>query len=148
VLAVNQKVPALSASDNVVILEGLNQEEVRDAICAADVCVALIPEWPWSKYGFHGSPTKLFEYMAFMVPVVTSNHSQMRDIIRDGEDGLLAENNPESILEKLLFVKENPEHAQRIGQNAWSKIHAEFNWQHNVRETLLVFERALKKAAS
>jgi glycosyltransferase involved in cell wall biosynthesis len=147
VLAVNQKVPGLSASTNVVILEGLNQEDVRDVICAADVCVALIPEWPWSKFGFHGSPTKLFEYMAFMVPVVTSNHSQMRDIICDGEDGLLAENNPESILEKLLFVKGNPEQAKRIGRNAWSKIHAKFNWQHNVKETLLVFERSLTKTA-
>ncbi len=144
VLAVNQKVPALSASDNVVILEGLNQEEIRDAICASDVCVALIPEWPWSKHGFHGSPTKLFEYMAFMAPVVTSNHSQMRDLIKDGEDGLLVENDPESILQKLLFVKNNPEHAQRIGRQAWSKIRTEFNWQHNVSETLAVFMRVLK----
>lgn len=147
VLAVNQKVPALSSSGNVVIMEGLSQEEVRDAICAADVCVALIPEWPWSKYGFHGSPTKLFEYMAFMVPVVTSNHSQMRDIINDGEDGLLTENKPKNILEKLLYVKNNPECAQRIGKQAWLKIQTEFNWQHNVAETLAVFERALKKAS-
>ncbi len=145
VLAVNQKVPALSTAVNVVILEGLNQEEVRDAICASDVCVALIPEWPWSKYGFHGSPTKLFEYMAFMVPVLTSNHSQMRDIISDGEDGLLTENDPESILEKLLYVKENPEHAQRIGKQAWLKVQTEFNWEHNVSETLAVFEQALIK---
>ncbi len=148
VLAVNKTVPALSASDNVVIMEGLNQEEVRDTICAADVCVALIPEWPWSKYGFHGSPTKLFEYMAFMVPVLTSNHSQMSDIISDGEEGLLTENDSKSILEKLLYVKENPEHAQRIGRQAWSKIQTEFNWQHNVSETLAVFERALKKCSN
>ncbi len=143
VLAVNKKVPALSESGNVVILEGLGQEEVRDAICAADVCVALIPEWPWSKYGFHGSPTKLFEYMAFMVPVLTSNHSQMRDIIKDGEDGLLTENDPEGILEKLLYIKANPGQAEKIGKQAWLKVQREFNWKHNVTETLVVFKRAL-----
>jgi len=147
VLAVNQKIPALSESDNVVILEGLDQEEVRDAICAADVCIALIPEWPWSKYGFHGSPTKLFEYMAFMVPVLTSNHSQMRDIIKDGEDGLLTENDPEGILEKLLYIKANPEQANKIGKQAWLKIQTEYNWQYNANETLAVFERALKKCS-
>ena len=144
VLAVNQKVPALAASGNVNILEGMNQEEVRDAICAADVCVALIPEWPWSKYGFHGSPTKLFEYMAFMVPVLTSNHSQMRDIIREDEDGVLTENNAEEILERLLYLKENADHAHGIGRQAWLRIQTEFNWQHNVNETLAVFENALQ----
>ncbi len=147
VLAVNQKVPALSESGNVVILEGLDQEEVRDAICAADVCVALIPEWPWSKYGFHGSPTKLFEYMAFMVPVLTSNHSQMHDIIKDGEDGLLTENDPEVILDKLLYIKANHGQAEKIGKQAWLKIQTEFNWQRNVIETLSVFERALKRCS-
>ena len=144
VLAVNQKTPDLTRFENVEIHEGLDQEAVRDAICSADVCVALIPEWPWSKYGFHGSPTKLFEYMAFMVPVITSSHGQMKDIITDGVDGLLTDNKPEMILEKLIYLKNNPEQARMIGRNAWLKINSEFNWRHNVEKTLAVFDRVLK----
>lgn len=144
VLAVNQLTPNLPTSENAVILESLNQEEVRDAICAADVCVALIPEWHWTKYGFHGPPTKLLEYMAFMKPVVTSNHGQMHEIIRDGEDGILCENDPQDILRKLLFLRDNPERAIDIGRHAWERIQTEFNWQRNVAETLQVFEQALK----
>ena len=146
VLAVNQKIPSLPASRNVIVLEGLDQEEVRNAICAADLCVALIPEWPWAKYGFHGSPTKLFEYMAFMVPVLTSNHSQMQEILSDGENGLLTENDPERILEKIVYVKNNSQHAKVIGTGAWTAIQEKFNWQHNVSETLIIFERVLRHA--
>ena len=143
VLAVNQKTPDLTRIENVEIHEGLDQEAVRDSICSADVCVALIPEWPWSKYGFHGSPTKLFEYMALMVPVLTSSHGQMKDIITDGVDGLLTDNDPEMILEKLIYLKNNPEQARMIGRNAWLKINSEFNWRHNAEKTLAVFERVL-----
>ncbi len=142
VLAVNQNIAGLQQADNVVILEGLNQEEVRNAICAADVCVALVPEWPWAKYGFHLSPIKLFEYMAFMVPVLTSNHSQMRDVIKDGEDGYLTENDPVSILDKIISIRNNPAEAEKVARQAWMKIQTEYNWPHNVSETLGVFERA------
>ena len=45
-----------------------------------------------------------------------ANHSQMRDIISDGKNGLLTENDPEGILEKLLYIKVNPERAKIFGR--------------------------------
>lgn len=143
VLAVNQRTSNLPTSDNVVILEHLDRDKILDAICAADACVSLHPDYPWSKYGFHNSPMKLFEYMACMRAVVTSNHAQMREIIRDGEDGLLCENDPQDILRKLLFLRDHPERAVAIGKQAWERIQSDFSWRHNVTETLRVFEQAL-----
>ena len=89
------------------------------------------------------SPLKLFEYMACMAPSLSSNHGQMKDIISDGVDGLLCENTPEDILEKILFIKKNPEQAKNIARNGWERIQSELNWQHNVDETLKCFERAI-----
>lgn len=143
VLAVNERTPNLPTSNNVVILECLDREEILDVICAADVCVSLHPEYPWSKHGFHNSPMKLFEYMACMRPVVTSNHGQMKEIIRDGVDGILCENSPKDILSKLVFLRDNPEQASSIGWQAWKRIQSDFNWRRNVTETLQVFKRAL-----
>lgn len=145
VLAVNQLIPSLPSSKNVTILEKLNQEQMRDAICASDVCIALIPEWPWAKYKFHGSPTKLFEYMAFMVPVLTSNHGQMRDIIQNRSNGLLCNNTPHDILDKLIYLKDNPQKAQQIGENGWKNIQSDFNWEQNTIKTLNCFQEILDK---
>lgn len=145
VLAVNQRHTVLPESDNIVILEGLDRDQVLDAICSADACVSLHPEYIWSEYNFHNSPMKLFEYMACMRPVVTSGHGQMNEIIRDGEDGLLCENNPQDILRKLLFLRDNPERAFEIGRRGWERVQSEFNWQRNVKATLQVFHQALKR---
>ena len=143
VLAVNQRTSNIPVTSNVIILEHLDREQILDAICAADVCVSLHPRYPWSKYGFHNSPMKLFEYMACMAPSLSSNHDQMEDIISNGVDGLLCENTPEDILEKILFIKMNPEQAKSIARYGWERIQSELNWQHNVDETLKCFERAI-----
>ena len=140
---VNQKTDWLPGSDNVEIQEKLSHEEVLDAICMADVCVALPPKWHWSPYGFHGSPMKLFEYMAGMTPVVTSNHSQMSEILKNKHDAVLTENTPEAILENIIFVKDNPDKAKVIGRNGWQKIQDELNWQNNANVTIDIFKRYL-----
>ncbi len=146
VLAVNQRVPDLPKSDNVIVLEHLDREKILDAICASDVCVSLHPEYPWSKYNFHNSPMKLFEYMACMRPVVTSNHGQMRDVIDDGVNGFLCNNDPKDILEKILMLKDDPALAAMLGRNAWECVQQEFNWQANVKKTLALFEDNLTKS--
>ena len=143
ILAVNQRTSNIPSTCNVIILEHLDREQILDAICASDVCVSLHPKYPWSKYGFHNSPMKLFEYMACMAPSLSSNHGQMKDIITNGVDGLLCENTPEDILKKILFIKNNPEQANSIGRNGWERVQSEFNWQHNVDETLKCFEKSL-----
>lgn len=144
VLAVNQKKDDLPCSDNVVVVEHLNREQIFDAICAADACVSLHPEYPWTKYSFHNSPMKLFEYMACMTPAVASNIGQMRDILNHRNDAMLCENTPEDILDKLIFLKENTDQAKGIGRAGWDRIQTEFNWGINVKKTLLVFEKAME----
>ncbi len=141
VLAVNQKTANLPTSDNVIILESLNQDEVRDAICAADVCVSLPPDWTWTKYGFHGSPTKLFEYMACMTAVVTSNIGQMKDILNHKTDAVLSETDPEEILAHLIYLRDNPEEREAIAREGWLRVQTELNWGRNVTDTLRIFSQ-------
>lgn len=148
VLAVNQRTELVPDLPNVEVLEHLNREEILDAICTADACVAVHPQYTWSKYGFHNSPMKLFEYMACMRPVVTSNHGQMAELIRHGEDGLLCENNPRKILSQLLWLRDNPQRAEKMGKATWLRIQEEFSWNHVVGRTLELFTNLLaqKKA--
>lgn len=143
VLAVNQRSPNLPNSSNVIIREALDRDEILDAICAADACVCLHPEYFWSKYGFHNSPMKLFEYMACMRPIVTSRHGQMSQIIQHGVNGLLCDNFPQEVLLNLLLLRDNPNQAERLGRKAWLSIQSEYNWPRNVLLTLELFARQL-----
>ncbi len=145
-LAVNQRIPGLPDSSNVLIREGLGREEILDAICAADVCVALHPEYHWSEWGFHGSPMKLFEYMACMRASVTSDLGQMEDILQDGSDAILCKNEPRDILNKLIALRDDPQRTLEIGRQGWARIQSDFNWPRNVDESVKVFQRAIDMA--
>ena len=81
-----------------------------------------------------------------MAPAVTSRHGQMLDIINDGDDGLLCENDPKDILQKLLFLRDHPDRAKEIGRKGWERIHQELSWQCNVEKTLTLFEKILAKS--
>jgi len=141
VLAVNQRSQILPSTGNVIILEGLDRDEMLDEICCAGACVSIHPEYPWSKYNFHNSPMKLFEYMACKAPSISSNHGQMKDLINHGEDGLLCENNPIDILDKIIYLRDNPVKARSIGSKGWERIQSELNWDNNVTESLKCFDQ-------
>ncbi len=142
VLAVNQRTDSLPSGPNVQIREHLNRQGIIEAVCASDACVALHPDYPWSPYGFHNSPMKLFEYMACMVPVVTSNRAQMAELIEHRRNGLLCSDAPEDILAQLLWLRDHPDAASDIGRNGWRDIQTRLSWPHNVDMTLRVFEQA------
>lgn len=144
VLAVNQYSDALPAGKNVEVVQGLNREEILDAICSADACVALHPDYFWSPYRFHGSPMKLYEYMACGTAVVTSNRGQMTELIEHGSNGLLVSDDPADILEKLVYLKDNVSLRERLADGAWATIQNGRSWQDNVRATLTIFENNLR----
>lgn len=141
VLAVNQRTEFLPEGPNVEIREGLNREGILDSICCADACVALHPDYQWSPYGFHNSPMKMFEYMACMTPVVTSNRAQMAEIIHHGKNGLLCDDTADDILNQLIRLRDDPELAARLGRAGWELVQQERSWKHNADSTLDLFQQ-------
>ncbi|WP_417566825.1 glycosyltransferase family 4 protein [Marinobacter sp.] len=143
-LAVNQYSDSLPSGKNVEVVQGLNREQILDAICSADACVALHPEYFWSPYRFHGSPMKLFEYMACGTAVVTSDRGQMAELIEHGSNGLLCSDSPDDILAQLMTLRDDPELRRRLGFAGWQMIQKGRSWSDNVNTTLDVFTRQLE----
>jgi glycosyltransferase involved in cell wall biosynthesis len=80
-------------------------------------------EWERGKCGY-----KIIQYMACGVPVVASRVGANVDIVRDGEDGLLAGGNAEWVaaLERLL---QDPALAARLGAAGRRKVEASYSVQ-------------------
>lgn len=140
-LAVNQYADTLPSGPNVEIVQGLNREEILDAICSSDACVALHPEYFWSPYLFHGSPMKLFEYMACGTAVVTSDRGQMAELIEHGKNGLLCSDSAEDILAQLIRLKKDPVLARELGESGRELILNGRSWHDNVTQTTDLFNR-------
>ncbi|MDX1559501.1 MAG: glycosyltransferase family 4 protein [Marinobacter sp.] len=143
-LAVNQYAESLPSGSHVEVVQGLNREEILDAICSADACVALHPEYFWSPYRFHGSPMKMFEYMACGTAVVASDRGQMAELIEHGSNGLLCTDSPENILDQLIKLRDDPELARRLGTAGRQMIQQSRSWSDNVSATLNIFTRLLE----
>lgn len=145
VLAVNQPIPGFEGTENVTVRQGLNREELLDAICGADVCVALHPEYPWSKYGFHNSPMKLFEYLACKRPVIASNHGQMQALFENSEAVYLVKNDPLEILKKIDWLEKNPGQAALSGDAGWRLVNESLNWHGNATRSVTFFIDCMKE---
>lgn len=63
---------------------------------------------------FEGFCLTLREARILHKPVVSTDFAVVRDQIRDGENGLIAEMNPESLASKILLVANNPELKERL----------------------------------
>jgi len=138
-IAVNQLTEAVPQGDNVEVRVGMGRDELMAEICRADVCLSIQPEFFWSRWKFHGSPMKLFEYMACGTLVLASDVGQMSELIVDGENGLLCESKPESIFNKILFARDNELQKEKMAYAGWKLVNEELNWVQNVEQTIALF---------
>lgn len=81
-------------------------EEVPCILSSFDVALAYIPERPLD-WQYH--PTlKALEYRALGIPMIATDFEPNREIVRDGENGLLVENNVDSLANAILKFVQNP----------------------------------------
>jgi glycosyltransferase involved in cell wall biosynthesis len=143
VLLLNQPAPGITASSRVSVHVGVPHREVGNYLRAVDVGVYLHPEFWWSRWGNHGSPMKLFEYMAFGRPVVASNVGQLAEIVSNGVNGFLCENDPADLRRALLEAAAQRERLPEMGRVARRAVEERYNWSEVARRTIEMFEAAV-----
>ena len=89
-------------------------------------------------------PTKLFEYMALGLPVVTSNFPLYRSIIEKEACGLCIDpGNAEAVAEALYWLYEHPQEASAMGQRGRKAVREKFNWQMEADKLLAFYRQVL-----
>ncbi|WP_118840766.1 glycosyltransferase family 4 protein [Salinibacter ruber] len=93
-----------------------------------DYDIVGLPTW----FKGEGHPGVIVEAMMAGVPVLTTNHKAIPELVDDGENGLLVEtNNVEQLTEALCCLAEN---RQRIGK--MGRAHRERLHQHDAAEAV------------
>jgi glycosyltransferase involved in cell wall biosynthesis len=89
-------------------------------------------------------PTKLFEYMAYGLPVVCSDLASTRPFISDGENGyLVMAGDPAAHAGAILELLRNPEAAVAMGQRGQRSVQTEYNWGKMEPRLLAVYQEVL-----
>ena len=120
----------------------VTHEEVSQYVNAADIAIVPVPAM---KQEMWLSPMKLFEYMASGKAVVASAMGQVRDVIKDGENGLLVPAGEEPALADAIdrLIKDVPLRIE-LGKRARETALQNHSWETYLSRLEDVFMNAMK----
>ena len=117
-------------------LDAVSLQEKTDALAACDMlCV------PSTQESFGGVYT---EAWSLAKPVVAADIPALREVIADGQDGLLIHPQADAIAEALCQLLEQPALAAEMGRRGREKVEARFSWPRLAAMTEAVYECVLQ----
>ena len=112
------------------------REEIPLYLRAADALVLYS--------GYEGLPHVVLEAMAAGTPVVVSDRGGNREVVRDGQTGLVVPwDEPSRLTAALDRLLVDGELGRRLAAEARRYVESAFGWRRLVEETVAVFEEAL-----
>lgn len=132
------------------------QREVADAITftgrlpfeeigthLSQAAVGWVPWQPVVK-NKKNIPTKLFEYMAYALPVVSSDLPSTRPYVKQGMNGFLVEADCAAAhAEAILRLLRRPVEAQAMGQRGQEMVRTRWNWDAMEERLLTLYQSLL-----
>jgi glycosyltransferase involved in cell wall biosynthesis len=92
-------VESLSLNNRIIFTGWINHDDLPHYYRMADIGISYVPN---QKMYTYNPPTKTFEYLACGLPVVATNTVSNTRIIRDGFNGLLANDHPADIARCII----------------------------------------------
>jgi glycosyltransferase involved in cell wall biosynthesis len=119
------------AGDWLIWLGAVSNSKVPGLLADADVMA--LPCREDAKGDKDGIPVVLMEAMAAGTPVISGDLPAIRELITDGQDGLLVEgNNPGLLADKLAMLWKDPDLRYRLAKAGRKKVESEFSLQGNL----------------
>lgn len=111
--------------------------DLRLSLPSAQDCLAgIVLLKPVADYQ-DSYPSKLFEYMALDLPVITSNFSLYRDIVESACCGFCISPAKSGLLANTLdWIITHPEMAAKMGENGRRAVTTNYNWETEQKKLL------------
>jgi colanic acid/amylovoran biosynthesis glycosyltransferase len=123
-----QLIKQLNVAKNVKLLGWRQQPEVAAIIAQADIVLA--PSITSEDSDCEGIPVSLMESMARGLPVISTYHSGIPELVEDGVSGyLLPERDITNLANKIEHLIINPELRQKMGKAGRQKVETDYNIQ-------------------
>ncbi len=127
--------------DNVHFLPALPKGEMRDALAAADVCIAILKPVEMYKTVY---PNKVFDYMAAGRPTLLAIDGVIREVVEAGQAGVFVPPGDAQVMaEAICRFVDDPQLVSEMGENARAYLEAHFDrpkvaadLDHLLRDTL------------
>jgi glycosyltransferase involved in cell wall biosynthesis len=135
-------------NNSVVFVGRVSHDLIATYIAAMDITVTLFP--PTWAGKFHGSPIKIFEYMAMKKAIITTKIGQLEEIIADGHNGFLVDEQDEkAVARKIITLAEDESLRAELGRNAHKTIiEKRYTWEENAKKNWKICKEVVKQTQS
>lgn len=113
-------------------------DEVYSGAIAGMALLDYIPQCLGHKGNL--SNTKLFEYMAYGLPVVCTDFDLWKEVVEGHHCGICV--NPHdvnAVKEAIVYLSSHPDEAHEMGQNGIKAIRDEYNWEETSKGLFKVY---------
>ena len=94
-------------------------------------------------------PTKIFEYMALGIPVITSEFPLYRAVVEESRcDFCIDPHSPEILADKIEWLISHPDEAAAMGERGREATRHRFNWKPEADKLLRLYDELLPPSAS
>ncbi len=134
-----QAVEQAGLSQNFLFLGTVPFSDVPGYIAAAWAGLILFQPGPVNHT--LAMPHKLFDYMREARPVIAPDFAlEVAHIVQEADCGLLVDvTQPRAIANAALRLLQNPDEAQRLGENGRALVESKYNWREDEKRLLGVF---------
>jgi len=121
----------------------INHKEVFGELIRANIGLAIL--YPIPNY-LESLPTKLFEYMFAMLPVIASNFPLWKEIVEGNNCGLTVDPmNPKEIAKAIEYLLERPDLMEEMGRNGKKAVLEKYNWEQESAKLLDIYNNLLTR---
>ena len=112
----------------------------------AEAHVFLLPSVTAANGDQEGTPVSLMEAQASGLPVLSTRHSGIPEVVLDGESGfLVAERDVSGLTEKLFYLIEHPEVCRSMGLRGRQHVEDEFDVRKLNRDLAALYEKIVEQ---
>jgi len=115
------------------VIPWVKNEELPEYLNSVDIYTIL-------SFWEGGSPKTLLEAMACGLAVIGINADGVNDVIKQGENGLLCDNNLKSLRESVFNLIKDKKLREKLGENARKTILEEFSLKRGVVKELNLYK--------
>jgi len=131
-----------SLADHAFLLGWKTQDEVSKLM--NECHIFILPSITASNGDMEGIPVSLMEAMACGMPVISTYHSGIPELVADGKSGLLVpEKDADALAESLLYLLKKPGRWSEMGRSGRKIIEREYDIEKLNRRLVKIYQQVL-----
>ncbi len=120
----------------------LPHDQVAARVVQGKIGFIPLPDLPKFQ---HNIPTKLFEFMALMMPIVLSDLPPSRPFVGDGACAVMVPpDDPGAYAAAIMRLLDDPELRRTMGAEGRRRIERKYNWQHEASHLLELYANLVR----